>query len=141
MGHSRHRRSKRGTGSAWLPGLMLGLALLATVIIVCGVIIYVEQPSSTSDDTSPEGYIRAKLAEDDDAGRFRDASRTGFARKTSRHGRSNSAGDGARVLSFRGQAWLREIHCGKIPLCFSEPKRRALVKALPTVMTTTPINQ
>jgi hypothetical protein len=72
MGHSRHRRSKQGTGSAWLPGLMLGLALLATVIIVCGVIIYVEQPSSTSDDTSPEGYIRAKLAEDDDAGRFRD---------------------------------------------------------------------
>jgi hypothetical protein len=51
---------------------MLGLALLATVIIACGVIIYVERPSSTPDDTSPEGYIRAKLADDDYAGRFRD---------------------------------------------------------------------
>ena len=51
---------------------MFGLAALATVIIACGVIIYVETPSPTPDDLSPEGNLRAKLADDDIAGRFRD---------------------------------------------------------------------
>jgi hypothetical protein len=51
---------------------MFGLAMVATVIIACGVIIYAERPSSIPDDTSPAGNIRAKLADDDDAGRFRD---------------------------------------------------------------------
>jgi hypothetical protein len=59
-------------GSAWLPGLMLGLALLAIVIIASGVIIYVELPPPIPDDISPAGTIRAKLADDDYSGRFRD---------------------------------------------------------------------
>jgi hypothetical protein len=59
-------------GRAWLPGLMLGLAILAATIIACGVIIYVKEPVSAPDDTSPAVNLRIKLAGDDDAGRFKD---------------------------------------------------------------------